>query len=147
MGGHPYWYTVPYQPDIHKALQELRQKEFQAGRYNPVTPIPEFPITASSPAPGPGHRDIDEALQASDADGTRSILDISAISADPDYFSAAPLSDAALNSYFGTTQPSRAMLDSNAPFLKNVKRGHAVYIVLYEDGIPVELYFAGYSFD
>jgi hypothetical protein len=147
MGGHPYWYSVPYQQDIYMALQKLRQQEFQAGRYNPVTPFPEFPITASSAAPGASHRDIDEALQASDADGTRSILDISAISADPDYFSAAPLSDEALNSYFGTTQPSRAIVDSNMDFLEDVKRGHAVYIVLYKEGIPVELFFAGYSFD
>jgi hypothetical protein len=147
MGGHPYWYTVRYQQDISKALHELRQREFQAGRYNPVTPIPEFPITASSPAPGAGHGDIVEAMQASNADGTRSILDISAISTDPDYFTAAPLGDAALNSYFGTTQPSRALVESNMRFLQGVQRGQAVYIVLYEQGVPAELLFAGYSFD
>jgi hypothetical protein len=128
-------------------LLELRQQEFQAGRYNPVTPFPEFPITASSPAPGAGHRDIDEAMESSDADGTRSILDISTISADPDYFTAAPLSDDVLNSYFGTTQPSRAIVESNMKFLEDVRRGQAVYIVLYKEGVPAELLFAGYSFD
>jgi hypothetical protein len=147
MGGHPYWYTVPYQQDISKALDELRQREFQAGRYNPVTPIVEFPITASSPAPGAGHRNIDEAMQASNADGTRSILDISAIASDPDFFTAAPLRDAALNSYFGTTRPSRALVESNTRFLESVQRGQAIYIVLYDQGVPAELLFAGYSFD
>jgi hypothetical protein len=147
MGGHPYWYTVPYQQDIYKALQELRQQEFQAGRYNPVTEFPEFPITASSPAPGPRHRDIDEAMAASDADGTRSILDIFTISADPEYCAAAPLSDDALNSYFGTTRPTRAIVESNMAFLNEVPRGHAVYIVLYKEDVPIELVFAGYSFD
>jgi hypothetical protein len=34
MGGDPYWYAVPYQQDTDKALQELRQREFDAGRYN-----------------------------------------------------------------------------------------------------------------
>jgi len=147
MGGHPYWYTVPYQQDIYTALHELRQQEFQAGRYNPVTPFPAFPITASSPAPGARHRDIDDAMEASDADGTRSILDISSISAEPDYLTAAPLSDDALTSYFGTTQPSHAIVESNMTFLEDVKRGQAVYIILYEKGVPAELLFAGYSFD
>jgi hypothetical protein len=147
MGGHSYWYTVPYQQDIHKALHELRQREFQAGRYNPVVPFPEFPITASSATPGASHRDIDEAMEASDADGTRSILDIATISAEPDYFAAAPLSDDALNSYFGTTRPSRANVESNTKFLEDVKRGQAIYVVLYKEGVPAELLFAGYSFD
>jgi hypothetical protein len=147
MGAHPYWYTVPYQQDIAKALHELRQREFQAGRYNPVTPFPEFPITAASPAPGPQHGDIDEALAESSPDGSRSILDISMISSEPDFLSAAPLSDAALKSYFGTTQPSRAMLESNTPYMEGVQRGQAIYIVLYDEGVPTELFFAGYSFD
>jgi len=43
--------------------------------------------------------------------------------ADPHYFSAAPLSDDALNSYFGATQPSRAIVESNMKFLQDVKRG------------------------
>jgi hypothetical protein len=147
MGGHPYWYTVPYQLDTDKALQELRQREFLAGRYNPVTRLPEFPISASSPTPGARHRNIDEAMEASGADGTRSILDIATISAEPDYFAASPLGDDLLNSYFGTTRPSREMVESHMEFLEDVKRGQAVYIVLYKEGVPGELLFAGYSFD
>jgi hypothetical protein len=36
MGGHPYWYIVPYESDIDAALHKLKQREFEAGRYNPV---------------------------------------------------------------------------------------------------------------
>jgi hypothetical protein len=33
MGASGWSYFVPYQPDINKALQELRQKVFQEGDY------------------------------------------------------------------------------------------------------------------
>ena len=39
MGGEPWFYFFPYQADINSALQALRRREFQAGRYNPVTPF------------------------------------------------------------------------------------------------------------
>ena len=34
MGGEPWFYFVAYQKDINSALQALRRREFQAGRYN-----------------------------------------------------------------------------------------------------------------
>jgi hypothetical protein len=43
MGAHPYWYTVKYRPEVDAALEDLRQREFQAGRYNPVMPFIDFP--------------------------------------------------------------------------------------------------------
>ena len=79
MGGHPYWYFVPYNPDIEAALESLREREFNAGRYNPVMPFIDFPITASSPAPGKKHASMQEALEASDASGTRSIIDMAGV--------------------------------------------------------------------
>ena len=51
MGAHPYWYTVNYHPDFDAALNELREREFQAGRYNPAMNFIEFPITPTSPEP------------------------------------------------------------------------------------------------
>jgi hypothetical protein len=39
MGAHAYWYFVPYERDIDAALQKLRVREFQAGRYNPTMPF------------------------------------------------------------------------------------------------------------
>lgn len=76
MGGHPYWYVVPYQPDIGAALEQLRQREFAAGRYNPVIPFPEFPVGPDSPSPGAKHKSIPEAMTTAREDGTRSILDL-----------------------------------------------------------------------
>jgi hypothetical protein len=73
MGGEPWFYFVPYQTDINNALQALRRREFQAGRYNPVTPFLEFPLDAAAPGPGAQHASIEEAIQDADADGTRSI--------------------------------------------------------------------------
>src|SRR5262249_42058879 len=35
----PGFYIVPYQPNITQALNELKQREFNAGRYNPATPF------------------------------------------------------------------------------------------------------------
>jgi hypothetical protein len=147
MGAHPYWYTVPYQSDVNSALQALRDREFQAGRYNPVTPFPKFPITASSPAPGRGHESIEAALAASDADGTRSILDIGSIADEPDFLVAAPVSEETLQATYGTKQPTREMIEANMTPINRIERGHAIYVVLYANGAPSEILFAGYSFD
>jgi len=147
MGAHNYWYTVPYQPDIDAALQTLRDREFQAGRYNPVTPFPKFPITPSSPAPGRGHESIEAALAASDADGTRSILDIASIADEPDFFVATPVSEETLRATYGTTRPTREMVEANITAINQIERGHAIYVVLYANDAPSEILFAGYSFD
>jgi hypothetical protein len=58
MGGSPYWYFVAYEKDVNNALQTLREREFEAGRYHPVLRFPAFPVTESSPRPGAQHRSI-----------------------------------------------------------------------------------------
>jgi hypothetical protein len=89
MGGHPWWYLVPYEEDVLKSLEALRQREFKAGRYNPAEDFPKFPVDLGH-APGCKHSSIDEARDDADADGTRSILDVSRISPAPDYDAVAP---------------------------------------------------------
>lgn len=51
------------------------RREFEAGRSNPVMPAPSMflPLGPDSPAPGRQDESIDEVLEVSDADGTRSI--------------------------------------------------------------------------
>ncbi|HLW66117.1 MAG TPA: hypothetical protein VKS79_12470 [Gemmataceae bacterium] len=147
MGASPYWYVVKYKSDIEAALQELRQREFSAGRYNPVIPFPPFPATASSPAPGCQHATMEEAMEDADADGTHSILDIFHIADEPDFCCATPLSEERMHELYGTTQPTRELVERNMDFLEEVDRGHAVYLILFKDGKPNELMFAGYSFD
>jgi hypothetical protein len=78
MGGHPYWYFVPYETDPSAALQKLRRREFEAGRYNPAIPFPKFPVDLGATSAGAKHRSIKAALEDSDADGTRSTSNASA---------------------------------------------------------------------
>jgi hypothetical protein len=147
VGAHPYFYVVKYQPDIDAALQELRQREFRAGRYNPVMWFPPFPVLPTSPAPGAQHATIEEAIEDSDADGTRSILDLQQVGEEPDFFTVCPLDDDSLEQLYGTTQPTRQAVEDNMEFFEDLERGHGIYIVLYKDDKPDEILFAGYSFD
>jgi hypothetical protein len=147
MGGEAYWYFVKYKPDLDSVLQELRQREFKAGRYNPATPFLHFPVDLTKSGPGAQHASIAEAFEDADADGTRSILDIQAIGEEPDFFVAAPLEEAELQALYGTTQPTHEMLEDNMDFLEDIDRGQCKYALVYKDGKPEEVLFAGYSFD
>jgi len=140
---------VKYQADLQAALDALRAVEFEAGRYNPVIPFlsEHFPLGPNSPAPGRQHDSIEEALGDSDADGTRSILDLDHISEEPDFCAVTPLADADLQRFFGTTRPTRAMIEGNHELFEDIERGHGIAIVFYKDDTPDGIFFAGYSFD
>lgn len=147
MGGHPYWYYVPYEPNVQSALDRLRAREFYAGRYNPVIPFPEFEEPAfSAQTPGKQHQTIAEAIEASAEEGTRSILDISAVSQHPDYGAAAPPPASRLRELYNTDQPTRSMLDGHELF-DDIERGQCMYVIAYEQGKPSEILFVGYSYD
>jgi hypothetical protein len=147
MGGHEWFYFVDYEPDVGAALQKLREREFRAGRYNPVTWFPEFPVGPDSPAPGARHASMEEALEEADADGTRSILDMMRVADEPDFFAVAPLPPEDLFELFGTDKPTRDMVEAGDELFDNLERGRGVYLVVYKDGQPSEIFFAGYSFD
>ncbi len=150
MGAHPYWYIEKYEPDINQALHQLREREFRAGRYNPMMPFLEFPVHAHSPAPGAGHDTIDEALLDADADGTRSILDLDHLSEEPEFGAVCPMPDEMVEELFGTTQPTREQFTQTDDFWENEifeERGQGVYVILYKNGRPDEIVFAGYSCD
>jgi len=147
MGAEPYWYTVRYKPDIEAALQGLRDQEFQAGRYNPVIPFLDFPIGPNSPAPGARHASIAAAFNAAGASGTRSILDLGHISEETEMGAVTPLTDDELEELFGTTRPTRKMIEASADLWERLDRFQGLSIVLYKDDEPDEIYFAGYSCD
>ena len=148
MGSTPYSYLVPYQPNFQRALDELRAREFEQGRYNPVMPFPPFFVDDTTP-PGPGreHETIDEALEASDADGTRSILDIDRVGNEADFGVARRLTEEELQSHFRTTTPTRQQILEIMP-TEDIERGEAVCLTVYDEvGYPEEIFFAGYSCD
>jgi len=118
-----------------------------AGRYNPVEPFPEFPVDLSKPSPGAGHATIQEALEDSDADGTRSIFDVPRISAKPDYDAVAPVPEEELMDYFGATKPSLEEVENCEEMFEQIERGQGIYVVVYEREQPSQIYFAGYSYD
>ena len=132
MGAEPYDYVVPYEPDITAALDKLRRRVFESKEFNGAELDPPTP---------------EAALELTEADGTRSILDISRISDRPDYFCAAPLSAEEREEYFGTQEPTEAMVRESDDFWEEIERGMARYVILYENGEPRGIYFAGYSFD
>src|SRR5271165_410449 len=110
MGGHPWVYFVPYDPDLGKALAELRAREFAAGRYNPAEAFPIFPVDLSH-ATGARHPTIDAACRAASASGTRSILDMTRVSARPALGAVTPLDDDDLMDFFSTAKPTRDDLE------------------------------------
>lgn len=132
MGAEPYDYLVSYEPDIQTALDKLRAQVFESGQYRGAEDNPATP---------------EEALEMMDAEGTGSILDISRVSEQPDFFCAAPLSEGELQTCFGTSQPTLADIHGSDAFWDGIERGHARYVIVYEDDQPKNIFFAGYSFD
>ena len=146
MGAHPWHYLVPYDPNLGKALAELREREFAAGRYNPVEPFPRFPVDPRQ-APGGKHPTVDAARQAAGASGTRSILDMLGISLKPTPGVVTPLDEDDLTDVFSTLEPTRDHLEDDEALFEMIARGHGVSFVVYANGLPSEICFAGYSYD
>jgi hypothetical protein len=112
-----------------------------------VIDFPKFPVTPQSPAPGAEHDSIEEAFEDADADGTRSILDMMQVSATPDYNAVAPLPEEDLINLFGTDKPTHEMIEESDELYEMLERGQGRYVIVYRDGQPSEIFFAGYSFD
>jgi hypothetical protein len=132
MGAEPWDYFVPYEENVQTALEKLRQREFRAGRFrgselNPPT--------------------IEEAVANMEADGTGSILDMMHVSDEADFCSVCPLAKEELIRLFGTDKPTREMIEAKSEFYEDIERGQGVYIVVYQNERPSEIFFGGYSFD
>lgn len=132
MGAEPWSCFTKYDSNIQRALDNLRNEVFEAGNFRYAEEEPSS---------------IEEALEIADADGTASILDIAQISDEPDFCCAAPFTDDELTTYFGTEHPTRADVEAGEDYWDDLERGQARYAVVYSDGAPAEIYFAGYSFD
>jgi hypothetical protein len=132
MGAEPWSNFTKYDSNVQRALDHLRRDVFAAGEYRYADENPSS---------------IDEALEIADADGTASILDIQQISDEPDFCCAAPFSAEELKEFFGTDRPTRADIETADEHWESLDRGQARYAVVYANGQPAEIYFAGYSFD
>jgi|SRR5881296_1770290 len=152
MGAEFWSYWVPYQKDLNAALKELRQREFQAGRYyQPPEVEPGFfgsvfrqQHEPSKPKPP---SNIREAIKASSPTGTRSILDIKRVAERPNFYTAALLPPEELVRLFGTDKPTHPVIEENEELAVGIERGQGECIIAFKDGKPDEIYFAGYSFD
>jgi hypothetical protein len=82
-----------------------------------------------------------------DADGTASILDIDHVAERPEPTGVTVLTAAQTAGYFGTERPTRRDVEGVDAFWEAIGRGEAVCVTLYDGDCPVELFFAGYSFD
>jgi hypothetical protein len=132
MGAESYQYIVDYKENLQKVLDDLRKDVFDRGEYDGAELNPET---------------LEKALELSQPDGTRSILDIMFISDEPDYGCATLLSREELIRYFKTDKPTLKMVQTNDLFWNDIQRGMAKIIKVYEDNEPKKLFFAGYSFD
>ena len=169
MGASAWHYFIPYKENIQEALEELRQTEFQEGRYyrpgaNLPTTFEEWAqqlnltteqveqfkegfaqlkakskITPTS---------IDELLELNEGSGTHSILDIFEIGTSTDEDESGTISKGELVRLFGTEQPNHQMVEEKTNELLGFRgRNFCTYLVVYKEGQPYELFFTGYSGD
>lgn len=147
MGAHAYYYSVDFEEDDNVALQKLRQREFLAGRYNPVQMFPDFEALEDEP-PGAQHDSIEEAIEAAEADGTRSILDLTRVDDNPDFCVAERINPQRLIEIFGTDKPTEEVVQEKFyDLFELIERGQGICFPVYDNDKPKELVFMGYSFD
>lgn len=140
MGAESYKRTTRYQHDVSQALSELQRHVFEVGEYRYSDEVKAIGSQGS----------IDDARELAAEEGTKSVLDIYGISDSPDIAQACPLTEDELLAWFGTTQIEEddiEKVDHCAEFWRSIGRGEARYLVLYQDGVPSQYYFAGYTFD
>ena len=87
------------------------------------------------------------ALEMAGREGTRSILDFTRITAEPEPGGAAALSPGELLAYFGTERPTRETIRQCGEFWESIEPGQARLLILFEGTEPEEICFAGISRD
>ncbi|MEM9539200.1 MAG: hypothetical protein AAGA60_06765 [Cyanobacteria bacterium P01_E01_bin.42] len=177
MGSKPWHYFTPYQTDINAALQALKEQEFRAGRYgfdymlsrlqeDKIIDRANNSIEQQQPTAdelidlhGSLQAAIDAVVEESDIEGTLSILDMKSIAAQPTKCAVCLLSKQELQGIFKTTEPTRQTIESALlkegiedwesweRFWDSIGRIEGRYILVFENGQPKEIFWAGYSFD
>ena len=186
MGSTQWSYFVPYEPDINKALQQLKDEVFKQGEYGPSVNFDQNELesqldqlaaiyqsrslpkeirehtdqfiemaraVAKQHRPRPSPKSIKQLLERCGTDGTHSILDIDRVSPEPAPGVIAPLPRGKLLELFGTEQPTRDMVETWSARVDPLdaerfyNRWEGIYIVVYRDTEPVEIYVEGCSGD
>lgn len=132
MGADAWTYYVAYESDVRAAMKKAQERVFQAGEYRGSEVRPSS---------------IQDAVAATEPEGTGSILDMMGISDAPDYGTISRISAERLKELYGTDRPTRKMVEEDMRFFEDIDRGQGVYIVLWERDEPTEILFAGCSFD
>ena len=166
MGASSWKYFVPYQSDITKALNELRDQVFQSGKYYKREAFWQDMDEAeyADEEDEDLRQDlidwlrrmkamkepttIEELILWNEEEGTHSIIDITETSQMPEFGKAAPLSSQQLTDLFGTHEPTRIMVEQKIDEITQLREnGQATYTIVYEDALPDQIFFAGYSGD
>jgi len=156
MGAEPWDCFSEFDQDVEALLQRTRKREFDAGKYEGFDGEDWCEKGDENYGKGPRHRSIDEAREAGDADGTKSILDITTVSLEPseeefrDPLVAYPLSKSRLTSLFGSEKPTASQVMANHDVWDLIERGTCLYIPVFENANsakPSGMCWIGYSFD
>jgi hypothetical protein len=149
MGASAWHYTVVWEEDIASALESLRRDVFARGDYfqEEDRDPDNVAVGALSAAASP-----DSALFAQPESGTHSIIDIYAgVSAEPEPFTASPLTPEQIVQFFGTLTPLTGQVEH---WLTEVdpasirQRWECAFLVSHTAaGIPECIHFLGYSGD
>ena len=166
MGASGWQYFVPYQSDIKKALNDLREHVFQSGKYYKREPFWQYTDESEyDDAPDEDVRQdllewlrtmkamkepttIEELFLWNGEDGSHSILDIKDVSDMPDFETISPLSQEELMLFFGTHEPTKAMVEQKAVEIMQMRKSwQGTYVIVYKDSLPNEIFITGFSGD
>ncbi len=96
--------------------------------------------------PEPGT--IQELISLRADEGTHSIIDIERVAAAPGFGVASPLSAQEYRELLGTAKPTHEMVQQQADQLEMLReRGEGVYVLVYKEDQPDEIFFTGFSGD
>jgi hypothetical protein len=175
MGASVWSYFVPYQADIGAALRHLQEQEFAAGDYHQIppywrgmtfeewnTPNPDDPETYTEAELAerfieyqrwqnmPDPTTIAALQEWNGEEGCHSILDMEGVFDQPygEFAKVSPLSDDDLFDLFEDELPTHEMVVAHADEFDEFRdRWEGLYIIVYKDGQPDEICFAGFSGD
>ena len=163
MGASGWHYFVPYDSDINGALNRLREEVFKQGKYykpalfyekllqdigdqleSDVVEGVEKSIEEYRTMPEP--ESIDELIEMNAESGTHSIIDMHNVGSEPGFGTITPMPENMLIELFQTACPNHSQVEKQIDQMFNTIRS-CYYLLVYEDDIPKEIFFIGFSGD